>query len=127
KKGEWAEAIILFSMGLLPSFRNKLKDQSLTIAYVFADHLVQLLSEIQSNNPEYLKTVLYTQTEKPHSGLGRLLNHLGFNKSDIISGDGYPFWDYELVLPSKNHTNETPFILTNTSVRYFLDQWLGNL
>ncbi len=125
RSGEQSDAIILFSMGILPSFSNKLREKSLTIAYVFTDHLVKILSEMTKSleHQHNLDEVyLYAQTEKPNGGLGRLLKRIGFIRLDTISGDGFPLWNYRLEISKleKKRSKE----LSTITIRDFLDQLL---
>lgn len=96
---EWSNAILMFSMGILPPFRNVLKDKYLTLPYVFAEHLIQLVSEMKKHYPQMNTTWIYSQTEKAHGGIGKMLMALGFENTDITTGDGFILWELKLDLP----------------------------
>ncbi|MEV2210577.1 hypothetical protein AB0H86_03545 [Streptomyces sp. NPDC050997] len=104
KQGEWSDSLVLFSMGILKSSRDLLKDRHLLLPAVFADHLVDLISEMCSLHPDRSHVRVYAQTEKPNGGIGRLLARLGFEETSIIGGDGYPLWELRLALPERSRT-----------------------
>jgi hypothetical protein len=96
---EWPSAIVLFSMGVLRSSRALLKDRSLLLPIVFADHLLNMVSELRTKHPEKRTISIYAQTERPRAGIGRMLQRLGFEDTEIVTGDGYNLWELTLNLP----------------------------
>ena len=93
---EWSNAILLFSMGILPPYRKMVRDKSLTLVFVFLEHLIKVIAEMQISNPKEPYTYIYVQTEKPNKGIGKIISRVGFQKLDILSGDGYPLWEKRL-------------------------------
>jgi hypothetical protein len=98
KRGEWSDAIVLFSMGLTRSSRGRLRPTILSD--VFLAHLLMILVEIRAQNPNQTLTYVYTQTERPSSGIGILLKRFGFEQTSIKTGDGYTLWEREADLAS---------------------------
>lgn len=99
-KSEWSNAIVLFAIGILPSSRTLLKNRRELLLDAFGGHLTDLLSEMLMHNPGKTSTYLYAQVEKPQGGIGRLLLRLGFEETDITTGDGCTLWEKEFKVSS---------------------------
>lgn len=119
--GEWSSAIVLFSMGVLPAFRNRLKDRYLTLPYVFVDHLVEIVFDMRTSDPDRADTYVYAQTEKPHGGIGKLLLTMGFENTSITTGDGCTLWRAKLDIAEASRDRGKSII------QELLGTWLARL
>ncbi|NUS45100.1 MAG: hypothetical protein HOQ24_15605 [Mycobacteriaceae bacterium] len=98
--GEWSDAVVLFSMGLIRTVRGRLRDGSSVLPHVFLEHLVDILTAMRVANPDKSTVRLYAQTEHVKGGIGRMLRRLGFIDTGIVTGDGYPLWELTYDLQS---------------------------
>jgi hypothetical protein len=96
--GVWADVIVLFSMGLVRPARGRLEDKHLALPYVYADHLVQIIKTMRGTQGDRTHITVCAQTERPAAGIGRMLSHLGFVETGMISGDGFPLWEMNMPL-----------------------------
>ncbi|MEU5409084.1 hypothetical protein [Nocardia asteroides] len=98
RPGEWSDAVVLFSVGLLRGFRGRLGASPLTISQIFIDHLAEVLLDVHAADPARPTTRIYAQTEHTGTGVARLLNAFGFADTGVVTGDGYPLQMLEIPL-----------------------------
>ncbi|MGW5315994.1 hypothetical protein [Nocardia thailandica] len=96
--GTACEAVLLFSVGLLRSFRGRLGTSPLTISTIFVDHAVEILRDIHAADPLLPRVRVFAQTELPGSGVTRLLDATGFADTGLVTGDGHPLRVLEVPL-----------------------------
>ncbi|WP_147471517.1 hypothetical protein [Nocardia stercoris] len=109
--GEWPESVLLFSMGILRSFRGRLADSPLTLGNVFVDHLAEIVAATRSRQVGESQLRVLAQTEYPRGGIGKLLQRCGFTDSGIVTGDGYPLWEIRGAVPSATPPSATALAL----------------
>ncbi|MFD6394338.1 hypothetical protein [Nocardia sp. NPDC060259] len=100
RPGEWSDAVVLFSVGLLRGFRGRLGASPLTISQIFIDHLAEVLLDVHAADPARPTTRVYAQTEHTGTGVARLLAAFGFADTGVVTGDGYPLQLLEVPLGS---------------------------
>ncbi|MFI8974463.1 hypothetical protein ACIGO9_16360 [Nocardia asteroides] len=98
RPGEWSDAVVLFSVGLLRGFRGRLGASPLTISQIFIDHLAEVLLDVHAADPARPTTRIYAQTEHTGTGVARLLTAFGFADTGVVTGDGYPLQMLEIPL-----------------------------
>ncbi|MEV0064579.1 hypothetical protein [Nocardia sp. NPDC050718] len=98
RPGEWSDAVVLFSVGLLRGFRGRLGASPLTISQIYIDHLAEVLLDIHAADPTRPTTRVYAQTEHAGTGVARLLAAFGFADTGVVTGDGYPLRMLEMPL-----------------------------
>ncbi|WP_342802245.1 hypothetical protein [Nocardia sp. No.11] len=98
RPGEWSNAVVLFSVGLLRGFRGRLGASPLTISQIYIDHLAEVLLDIHTADPARPTTRVYAQTEHTGTGVARLLAAFGFADTGVVTGDGYPLRMLEVPL-----------------------------
>jgi len=123
KRGKWSDAIILFSMGLTRSSRGRLAGGQAVLSQVFLEHLIIIVNEIAPDSEGSRSTHAYAQTERESGGIGRLLRRLGFEDTELRTGDGFSLWKIEVTLPRGNRrlvlSNVERDITWRSDPRYF--------
>ncbi len=127
KPQEWSNAIVLFSMGILPPCRRLIKNRYLAIVFIFLEHLTNLISEMRLYHPTKTCTYIYVQTEKSSKGIGRILSLIGFQKLDIISGDGHRIWEIKLDIPQDISNKNVLMNFWTVSVKNKLSGWIDRI
>ena len=101
RRGQWSDAIVLFSMGLAKAARPRLVGDGNIVLGVYAQHLGLVLGEMVDANPGKTETYLYSQTERADGDIVRLLSELHFVDTEMTSGDGFRLWQARISLDAE--------------------------